>query len=137
MTLGKIARAPRQDRKAFIESVQELPGVHDPHACRGELDRKGDPVQPLRERRQHVVVGIESGIDGSGSPAEEFDRRSLFEWSQRVLVLVAKAERLSAGHDHRDPRTSVEQRNEPAGRVDDLLEVVEDEDELAVAKVAH
>ena len=71
----------------------------------------------------------------AGARAEELDRLRLGERRDRVLHLAAHAQQLTARDKHREVRAGLDERREFRRRLDDLLEVVEQDQQLALADV--
>ena len=141
-----IARSTGKDGQATFQPF--LKGVRrqesDPR--RGELDGQRQPIEALADGDDggSVLLGQrEVGHDGACSLHEEVDRGHEGELGQRQnpflrrqgqgrhrnLVLGAHLEWLPARHQHREPRARRQQLGELRRRVEDLLEIVEDQEQ--------
>ncbi len=144
LALGKVAVSVRENSEPVVESRQERLRRKDSHTRRGELDREREPVEPATDVRDgaRVALGEREAALGLARPlGEERDRRVS---QQRVDVsrpacgrklerrdghhaLGRHAERRAARDERSERRGIVEQSRDERRRVDDLLEVVEDE----------
>ena len=70
-----------------------------------------------------------------GALPKQLDRGRLGQRLERVLALGRDPQHLAARAEHLEARAAREQLRELAGRIDDLLEVVEHDQHLAVADV--
>ena len=105
--------------------------------------RRGDRLRAggseLDGQGQVVEAGTELGDLLArlylGSLTEEGDGLGLGERGHRVLDLSLHAQELTAGDEERQGGAALEEGRELGRRLDDLLEVVEEEAELALADV--
>ena len=71
------------------------------------------------------------GLHRCGTLDEELDRVLLRQRCDRVLVLAAQVERRAAGRQHAQAGRSGEQLGDERCRLEEVLEVVQDEEQLA------
>ena len=111
------------------EPLQDLAGREDARAGGGELDRERQVVQPTAELRD-VVARLEPGAG-----AEELDRLRLRQRRHRILDLSPDTQQLPARHQEAEVRAGLEQRSELRSGLHHLLEVVQQQEQLALADV--
>ena len=143
----KVARAATERVEAGVEAGAELGRTEQGQAGGGELEREREPVelgadagdgggvagrQPERRVGRARVRDQQRDRGHLGEPDRVGDRGvGKLERPEPDHALAAHAQRRLAGDEHA--------RAEPGdvdGRIDDLLEVVEDQQHLATAEVA-
>jgi hypothetical protein len=148
----KIAPGAAQQLEASGQSVtQRLGREQREPACR-ELDGQREPVEPATDVRDRVGVLVGQGevrADRPGALDEQLDsvvpsdhigrsgfasHRRQAEWIDSYDLLEPDAKRLSAGDQNGDAGTIGQQLGDDPGRLRHLLEVVEQEEHLAIAK---
>ena len=116
--------------EALGEPFEDLRRGEDLRTRGGQLDREGHLVEGPTELADRLV-----GLRDAGAGREELDRVRLGERPHRVLDLAADAEALPARRQHAQVRARLDEVGERRPRLDHLLEVVEDEEHLALADV--
>ena len=116
-----------QQIEAPGEALEDLPWRQHrcPSGC--ELDGKGQVVEPLAERSDRLVRFE------VGPRAEELDCLLLGQRRHRVLDFALDAQQLSARDQQAKVGAGPKQRGEQRRPVNDLLEVVQQEQQLALA----
>ena len=127
MSLGQIAGAAGQQRQALLEALQDLAGGERLDPCGGQLERKGQLVEPTADGG-HGIIGRELGIHRPGPRHEQVHALLVGEWRHGVLLLTADTERLPAGDEQIEIRAGGEQAGDIRGRLDHLLEIVQEEE---------
>ena len=149
LALGKIRRAPREQRQALAEPLGRALGPEHAHSRRGELDREREPVEraadpgdrvgvrigqlevgqlglrPLDVEPDCVAVRLGGGLDaelGNG------------EGRYAVLPLGHDPERRPAGGEDLERGHRLEQAGDVRERLRQVLEVVEDEQRRALGE---
>ena len=120
--------------EALPQSLEDRGRREDLRAGGGQLDREGHLVEGSAESL-HGVVGFGIGLRETRACDEELDRVGLGERPHLELDLAADPETLAARREDRNVRTCLDEIGERGRRVDHLLEVVEDEEHLALADV--
>ena len=143
---GQIAIAAGQERQATVQPLEQDRHRQDAQARCRQLDRQREPIQPpanLGDRRNVLIRQLELRIDAPGSFGEELDRIACLElfdgsvgtgererWNAD-LSLTGDAQAHSARDQHRQPGTGGVELRDERRRLDDLLQIVEDQQELA------
>ena len=152
LTGGEVAGPPGEQGKLVTESVQDGLRAQDPDPGGGQLDGQRQAVKldaDLGDRRCVLIVHGEFGSDGHGSLDKEGHRLELGELLQvRKMPRIRQAERRDgilpfAVHPERTPargedrqvRGARQQVSDLRRGDGDLLEVVEHQEERAVAEV--
>ena len=152
VSLVGIPCTARQEAERAVEPRADRVRREDAHARRCQLDRERQSLESRADRghRAGVVVGEdEVGLHGSCALDEEHDRvvlersrgvhRCRLTWcGQRhhlVRPLVRDVEGLAARGDDRHARGSREEGGDVRCRADDLLQIVEDEQDLATHEI--
>ena len=112
------------------EALDELPRREHARSRGGELDRQRQVVEAAAE-----LLDRRRRPQRRERAAEELDRVRLGERRHGVLDLAADAQQLAARHEQAQVRTRLDQPRELGRRVDHLLEVVEQQQQLALADV--
>ncbi len=150
----EVLRAADKKFERAVEAPSHRLRRQELRACRRQLDREGQPVEPrahLRDCSGVSVVELELGVDGAGSRGEEAhgvvrgqlleaQARAGFRWSEwrhRVLVLRGEPERRAARGEHEQPRRGRQQTGDEPDVRHELLEVVEQEQHAPVAEVGR
>ena len=131
----RIPRAARERVETGVEQPQQLSGRERPKPRRGQLDRQRQPLEPVADLVKLGAVGIDPCARGRRSGGEQPAGGVPV---QRVDVedpFGAQPKQTPARHEHGQARSSIEQRGDLRCAVDEVLEVVEDEQELAVSKL--
>ena len=134
LALGQVAGTPGREPEPVVEGRHQLRGSQLGGPRRNELDRERQPIQPPadlcheRSRRQLSA--------GRASPAEE----QLFRVSggQRrylELVLPVQVEPSATRREHTQTRRAFQQLAHNRRGIQQLLEVVEEQQELAVPQL--
>ena len=150
----EVLRATHQKFERPVEAPRHRLRRQELRACRRQLDREGQPVEPrahLRDSSGVSVVELELRVDRAGSRGEEAHgvvrgqlleaqvrarlRRS--ERGHRVLVLGGEPERRAARGEHEQPRRGRQQAGDEPDVRHELLEVVEQEQHAPVAEVGR
>ena len=152
LALGDVARRAAEELEAAAQAIAQRLGREEAETSRGELDGEREPVEPaadLDDRRRVVVGDREVGPDRARPVDEQLDRLDpchlrgrhaaaglgrQAERRDRVDVLDPDAERLAAGDQELDLGARVEQLGRHPGGGRDLLEVVEHQQDLALAQ---
>ena len=121
--------AALEEVEPLREALEDLPRRERLRARGGELDRERQVVE-ARAELGDLVARLEPG-----ALAEERDGLGRGERRHRVLDLALDAQELAAGDEQRQVGAGAEQRRELGRRLDHLLEVVEQEEQLALADV--
>src|SRR5262249_15347674 len=96
---------------------------------RGQLDRQGKAVEPPAELGDRLVRNEARPL------TEEIGRLALAERIHRIRDLAADLQELAARNEQTQVLTGLDERRELRRRVDHLLDVVEQQEELALADV--
>ena len=123
--------ASLEEIEPLREPVENLRGREHAAARGRELERQRQVVEGLAELRHGRVL-----LDG-GARAEELDCVPVGQRLDRILDLAAHAQELAARNEQPQVRACLDERGQLRRRVDDLLEVVEHEQELALADVVR
>ena len=115
--------------ESLREPVEDLRGSEDAGAGGGELESERQVVEPAAELGDRLVRLEPRAL------AEELDRLRLGERGHGVLDLAPDAEELPARDQEAQVGARLEQLRELGRRLDHLLEVVEQQQELALADV--
>ena len=108
-------------------------GWKHPGACRSELDREQEAIEPSADLLD-IGHAPDVGLHRLGALDEELDRILLRQRCNRVLVLAGQVERRAAGREHAQVGSGGEQHGDKRRCLKEVLEVVEDEQQLARAK---
>jgi len=144
--------AAGEKREAPVEPGKDVSRLEQPNPRRRELDRQRQAVEPgadLGDRRRVLQRQVESRTDCPSALDEERDRidrpqlvkadvtRAARERERRheKLLLSGDPERFTARHEHLHARGPGDQLADGSGCGHDLLEIVQDEQERAVAQV--
>ena len=126
----------RLDIAAALEQVEALPEPfedlrhrEDARARCGQLERERQLVEAAAQLADRLV-GREPG-----AIAEQLNRLGLGERLHRVVDLAADAQQLAARDEQLQVGTALEKVAELRSGVDEVLEVVEQQEQLAVADV--
>ena len=111
------------------EALEDLRRGEDARARGGELERERQVVEAAAELGDRLVRLEPRAL------AEELDRLGLGQRRDRVLDLAADAQQLAARDEQLQVRAALEQLAELGRRLDHLLEVVEQQQQLALADV--
>jgi hypothetical protein len=149
VTAERGAPGPGRDVEA-AEALDQLGDGQRAQADGGQLQRQGNPGQPLAQGDDVVAVAVvqrEAGGGGRGALHEQVHRVARRrpeavlgdrQWQQRVGPFAAHAERLPAGRQHRDAGRGVQDRQrELADGLDEVLAGVQDQQRGAVAQVGE
>ncbi len=154
MPLRQVAHGSRQQRKALRESLRDSTGREHADLRRSELDRQRQALEGAADHREvrGVLRGhVEAGLDGLRPVDEQRDRGgagrwietrgSAVRWSRQrrhlVHALTADAQHDPARDQERRGRGDRVQPHEHRSGFDDLLEVVEHDEHLAVGQRAR
>ena len=134
LPLGRVARTAGEQLRAGARAGRaSLGGEHlDPRG--GQLDREREAVEAAADLGDGLG-SLEAGCHLSRAGSEQRDRLLLGKRRHRVLVLGADVERLAARDEDRHLLRLCEQLGQPRCRLDELLEVVEDEQRPLAAQV--
>jgi hypothetical protein len=149
LTSGQIARPAGQQRQPLLQAGQEDVGGEMADPRRGQLDRQRQAVQTPTDLGDGGAVRLrqhEVEANGLGAVDEEAHRVALGQlrgWAGRVGEgqrrhgddpLHGEAQRLAAGDQRPQPGTGRQQARDQRRRLDDLLEVVQDQEQRLVAQ---
>ena len=129
---GAEREPPASRRQPLLEPFEQDRRRERLHARSRQLDRERQAVEPPADLDDLAVRG-EVGADGGGTLHEEIDR---FPLPQRVdgdLPLAVDVQRLAARDEHRQMRTGADRLGDAGGRVEQMLEVVQHEQQPLVA----
>src|SRR6476660_2924261 len=116
---------PRQAVEQLLRREHGDPGS-------GELERERQVVEPGAQLVDDRA-GLETRVDGLRPRDEEIGRIPSLEWRDGIGLLARKSQQLSARHEELKVPTGGEQPSELVRCIDQVLEVVEHEQEPAVA----
>ena len=122
-----------EDVDALLEALGQLGRAEQAEAGRGQLEREREAVEAGGQRRQRVAVAVrvDVGAGLAGAVDEQGDRGVLVEGVELDRDLAVDAERLARGREERGPGRGGQPRGDLGrGRVEDLLEVVDHEQEV-------
>ena len=142
--------APGEELEPVIQERDDFRRAQHHRVRRGELDRERDAVQPPADRRNRaevLLVLLEIGSERTRPRDEQLDRGMLqrhvardpgrWRHAQRrnaVDMLPFDAQRFLAGRQDRGARTALhDQLRKARDRVDEVLAIVDDEENLPVA----
>ena len=135
-----VARAGAEEVEPAREAVEDRGGGEDLAAGGGELDRQRQAVEAradLLDQPLVVLAEREPRVDGAGAALEQRDRGLGGERAERQLVLGREPQRGAArDHDLR-ARRGGQQAADLARRVEQLLEVVDDDEQFALLDLAE
>ena len=151
---GQVVSPADEQVERPVEATVHRLGRQELGARGGQLDRKGQPVEPrayLRDRGNVALVELELRVDGARPRREkahsivrhellEAHMRPRFGDSERrdgVLVLAGEAERRSARREHEQPGRGREETGDELDVRYELLEVVEQQEHAAVAELGR
>ena len=152
MALWTVARPAGQEAQAIAQPREHGLRREDVDARRRQLDRQRQAVEAradLRHGRRILVGHLEVGLHAHGPFDEQGNRlvlrkalRSLMQLRigrgkrrHRVLPLAVDAQSTSAGGEDRETRGRCQQLGYPWRGVAHLLEVVQDQERAALAKM--
>ena len=127
-----VAAAARQQRQSAVEAGEHALRRHELHARRRKLQSEREAVEPHAEVAQRSVRR-ERRVDRPRPRQEEPDGLGLGQGRNRVLLLGFDTKRLAARREQTQVRTASEELGEVAGRLHDLLDVVEQHEHAAIA----
>ena len=111
-------------------------GESDGDAGGRELEGEREVVEP-RAKLLDDRTGLEPRIGSPRPCGEELGRILRLERRDRIGLLAGKSQQLPARHEELKVRTGGEQPSELTCRIDQMLEVVEDEQKPAVGDAAR
>ncbi len=111
------------------EALEDLRGRERLGAGGGELDGEGERVEAGAQLGD-LVGGLELG-----ARAEELDRVGLGERGHRVLDLAGDTQEFAGGDEQREVGAGGEERRKLGCRLDHLLQVVEQQEQLPLCNV--
>ena len=149
----QVARSAAEEGESAAQPAEDRLGAEEARLRRRELDRQRQPVETnddLGDRRDIGRGDREVRSDGHRPLEEQGDPLVLRERLHRrqvrrvgdperwngMLVLAMHVEHGPARHEDAQARSSRQQVDDDRRRVEDLLEVVEDEEDVAVAEIA-
>ena len=146
----QIAGTSAEDVELAAETVAEVVGCEDGESGRRQLDCQRHAFQAGNYLGDDRRVGLGQGEarqHRAGPLGEESNRLGIFDllegcgriwdrqWWDREHLLAAYPQRLSARHQGDQAGTVLEQLGDPGGGLGHLLEVVEDQQPLAVTEL--
>ncbi len=134
LALGQVARTTREKGKPLLEPGEDLLRGERLHAGGGQLERKREVVEAQTDLR-NPFVRREVGLHRSRPSQEEADALLANQRRHQVLLFAGEVEWLAARHQQIEAWAAGEKRGELGCRLDDLLEVVEEEEKLLVCDV--
>jgi len=126
LPLGKVSGAAREKRQTPSESLEDLRRGERLDTRSGELERERQVVE-AGAKVVKELVGLEVGLRGPGARDEELARFAPGEHRHGVELLALHAQALAARHEHVGVRALREDGRHVRRRLDDVLEVVEQE----------
>ena len=115
--------------KPLRDSLEDLPGRQDAHPCGSKLDGERQIVERPAELAGDLVwLRFRTGI-------EEFDALAIREGQDWVMNFAPHAQEFAARDEEMEVGAALDERGEFRRRFDDLLDVVEQEQQLALADV--
>ncbi len=142
VAVWRISRATRQHRQPPPQPRKQRLGRQQPNLRRRQFDRQRQPVQPManpRDRSRVFGVKRKRGVNGAGAFDEELDSVGVaepFRWVGSVgqrqgryedLVFPRNAQRRPTRGEDAETGAGAQEMGHERRRLDDLLEVVEDE----------
>ena len=131
MALGCVARAAGEHVEPGVEQRQQLARRQRTEPGRGELDRERNPLEPVAHVAELVALGVDGRACRGGARAEKLACRARLERRDIDHALGREPQRPPARREHGEAGSRVEQPGHRRGAVDEMLEVVEHEQELA------
>jgi hypothetical protein len=155
LAFRQVGGPNRQNWQAPFEPPQQHVGLQQPRARGGQLDRKWHAVQvPADRRGRHYVRRVEReirrrrqspfgkqahrGRSGRRGDVQYFARRlcgRCRERGHRETLFAKDAQRCPAGNKQREARAPLEEFGQERRGAEQVLEVVQHEQDLAVAQV--
>jgi hypothetical protein len=152
LTLGGVAGSAGQEVQARSQASQDRIKAQKLRSAGRQLDRQREPIEPDRDlcdgwrvsggqshprangrgsvdEERHGLVGSEALEVGA---ADRVGHGHLWDWE---LLLPGDMQGNPAGRQDRQPRGGIEEATDCACRFVDLLHVVQDEQQLAVAEM--
>ena len=121
--------SPFEKVEPLTEALEDLARREHPRPCGCELDGEREVVERATEL-VHRLVAVRPG-----PRREERNGLRVAEWQNRVLDLPPDAEQFPARHEQLQVEAGLDERGKPRCGVDHLLQVVEEQQELALADV--
>src|SRR5207249_813895 len=134
LALGQVSGTAGQEWQALFEPLEDLRRRQRPHARGGQLESERQVIEATTDLGDHFVL-LEIGLDRPRSRQEEVDALLAAERRHRELMLTTEMERLPAGYEQIETRARAEQGGRVGRRLDDLLEVVEQQQHRLVGDV--
>jgi hypothetical protein len=135
---GQVPCAPDKQLQTALESANHRLGGQQLDPGGRQLDGQRQPVQSgadvghcrcIRRGDDKVRLGC------CGALGEQRDSVAARQWGDVVLLLPRDVQGLSAGHDHLQPGTGDQQAGDERRGRDQVLEVVQQEQQLAVLEL--
>lgn len=123
----------------MFDPAQKRCWIEDSDARSGKLDCQGQPVKTptdLRDRLRIRLGDYEVRLHRPGPLHEQLDRIVWCEWRHNKFALARYSQRRPTGDDQMQSRTRAEQLGNFSRRPQNLLEVVKDEQQVALPQVA-
>src|SRR5262249_48606331 len=127
---GAVSGPTGKDREPLIQALRQLPWRQKLDPSSRQLERQRQTVDTSTDvANRLVVVGceFEIGPDGTYALSEEGERIFVTERGNGVLLLRCKVKRFTARGQRVEPFAAAKKRRELLGRLEDMLEVVEDQ----------
>jgi hypothetical protein len=134
LTFWQISRPTGEERQPLLEAPKDAVERERLDARRGELERERKTVETLADFRYGPVC-VEIRLNGPRARQKEGDALVACKGRDRVLLLAAQVQSLTARHEHAEPRTRHQHVRETRRRGDHVLEVVEEQQEALVTDV--
>ena len=132
LPLGRRPRAAGEQGQPLLEPFEQGRRREHLHARGSQLDRERQAVEAPADLGDLAVRG-EVGATASGPLHEQLHRFPLAQRVDRDLPLAVDVQRLAARHEHGQTRTRADRLGDAGGRVEQMLEVVEHEQQALVA----
>ncbi len=137
LALRRVAGAAAEQIEPAREPVEDVLRREDLDPRRRELDRQRESVEPAADLLDDAGRVVEQArVDGAGAALEQRDGRLGGQRAERELVLGGEMERRAARHHELRARRRVQDRVERGRGVEQLLEVVHDDQQLAARRLA-
>ena len=134
LALRRVAAPGREQRQAAVEPLEQRRRAQRAEPRCGELQRERQSIEPAADRAGRLVR-LEVRADGPCTLSEQVDRVVGRQSIEGVLELAGDSERCAAGHEHLRPWRRHEQLRHRGGRVQQVLEVVDEQQGVPVVQL--
>ncbi len=130
-----VARAVAERREPGVEQARELVGRDRAQPRCRELDREREAVEPPDDLGDLPALAGELGSRGGGTLEEELARGPVLERSKLLHVLRGQPQHAAARRQDPQLRGGLQQLGRRESARDEMLDVVEHEQQLALVQV--